>query len=69
MTQYFQQIPSAQNILPKISCQSYDIVCSKARPRIGAFLYKNSNDHDQLSCHFAVTSCLGFDSTRAAVLV
>ena len=26
MTQYFQQIPSAQNILPKISRQSYDIV-------------------------------------------
>ena len=26
MTLYFQQIPSAQNILPKISRQSYDIV-------------------------------------------
>ena len=26
MTPYFQQIPSAQNILPKISCQSYDIL-------------------------------------------
>ena len=26
MTQYFQQIPSTLNILPEISCQSYDIV-------------------------------------------
>ena len=26
MTQYFQQIPHAQNILPKMICQSYDII-------------------------------------------
>ena len=41
MTQYSQQIPSAQNILPKISRQSYH----KVRPRVGVFLFKNCKDH------------------------
>ena len=37
--------------VPKNIHQSFDIVVGncKARPRIGAFLYKSSNDHDSAS--------------------
>ena len=80
--QYFQQIPSSLIILPKISCQSYDIVVVS---HIGAFLYKNSNNHAKkgntrkgslISFSFAkltflprraIVSCISYRVTRVRV--